>query len=163
MLAHCSARRAAYVLHRPCRTVQPHRSPFFQRRTLTIETFTNGFLDLAAALPLPPSLPPYSTTIIICTVISRFLWTVPFSIWVSHPCYGRISLNKRLFVGKAETAARGGRGCTHNQFLKTWCIEIGSRGNPEKWHPWYQGPNTSSSCQTRETTRESSGIYLTLG
>ncbi|OAX44558.1 hypothetical protein K503DRAFT_678466 [Rhizopogon vinicolor AM-OR11-026] len=81
MLAHCSARRAAYVIHRPCRAVHPHS---LQRRTLTVESFTNGFLDLAAALPLPPSLPPYSTTIIICTVVSRLIWTVPFSIWAKR-------------------------------------------------------------------------------
>lgn len=82
MLAHCSARRAVNVLHRPCGQVQPRS---LQRRTFVgIETFTNGFLDLATALPLPPSLPPYSTTIIICTVVSRLIWTVPFSIWAKQ-------------------------------------------------------------------------------
>ncbi|KAG2116100.1 60Kd inner membrane protein-domain-containing protein [Suillus discolor] len=82
MLAHCSARRAVNVLHRPCGNVQPRS---FQRRTfVNIETFTNGFLDLATALPLPSSFPPYSTTIIICTVVSRLIWTVPFSIWAKQ-------------------------------------------------------------------------------
>lgn len=82
MLAHCSARRAVNVLRRPYVKAQPCS---FQRRTLvSIETFTNGFLDLAIALPLPPSFPPYSTTIIICTVVSRLIWTVPFSIWAKQ-------------------------------------------------------------------------------
>ncbi|TFK75819.1 hypothetical protein BDN72DRAFT_891695 [Pluteus cervinus] len=40
----------------------------------------NGFLDLAIALPLPPSLPPYSTTIILVTLLSRFA-LLPFTIW----------------------------------------------------------------------------------
>ncbi|KAG2077329.1 hypothetical protein BDR04DRAFT_1000604 [Suillus decipiens] len=82
MLAHCSARRAVTVLHRPCGKVQPRN---FQRRTfVSIETLTNGFLDVATALPLPPSFPPYSTTIIICTIVSRLIWTVPFSIWAKQ-------------------------------------------------------------------------------
>ncbi|KAI0268384.1 60Kd inner membrane protein-domain-containing protein [Gloeopeniophorella convolvens] len=41
----------------------------------------NGFLDLAISLPFPSSLPPYSTTIILLTVVSRLAFTVPFSIW----------------------------------------------------------------------------------
>lgn len=47
-----------------------------------IQTLTDGFLDLAIALPYPPSLPPYSTTIILVTVASRLIFTVPFSVWV---------------------------------------------------------------------------------
>ncbi|THV08441.1 hypothetical protein K435DRAFT_771944 [Dendrothele bispora CBS 962.96] len=40
------------------------------------------FLDLATALPYPPSFPPYSTTIILVTVFSRLL-TVPVTLWAS--------------------------------------------------------------------------------
>ena len=43
----------------------------------------NGFLDLAIALPWPTSVPPYSSTIILLTVVSRLALTVPFSVWVS--------------------------------------------------------------------------------
>ncbi|KAI0320673.1 60Kd inner membrane protein-domain-containing protein [Amylostereum chailletii] len=42
---------------------------------------TEGFLDLALALPLPPSWPVYSSTIILITVATRLVFTVPFSIW----------------------------------------------------------------------------------
>jgi mitochondrial inner membrane protein COX18 len=55
------------------------------RRSFTtpaIESLSEGFLDLALALPIPPSLPPYSATIVIVTVVSRLLFTVPFSLWV---------------------------------------------------------------------------------
>lgn len=55
------------------------------RRTFlssAVETLSEGFLDFAIALPLPPSLPPYATTIITVTIISRLVFTVPFSIWV---------------------------------------------------------------------------------
>lgn len=41
----------------------------------------NGFLDLAIALPWPASFPPYSSTIILLTVVSRLALTVPFSVW----------------------------------------------------------------------------------
>jgi len=56
----------------------------FASRTLfssTIQGLTNEFLDLAIALPIPPSLPPYSTTIILVTVVTRLAITVPFSVW----------------------------------------------------------------------------------
>ncbi|KAL5530693.1 hypothetical protein ACEPAF_6951 [Sanghuangporus sanghuang] len=54
------------------------------RRTLWIsalEPFREGFLDLALALPWPVDFPPYASTIILTTVISRILFTLPFSIW----------------------------------------------------------------------------------
>jgi hypothetical protein len=53
-----------------------------RRSFVTFETFTEGFLDLAIALPYPESFPPYSTTIILVAVVSRLLFTVPVSIWV---------------------------------------------------------------------------------
>jgi inner membrane protein COX18 len=43
----------------------------------------DGFLDLAVALPWPSSFPPYSSTIILLTVVTRLALTVPFSVWVS--------------------------------------------------------------------------------
>lgn len=50
--------------------------------TEAIQAASDGFLDLALALPFPEAIPPYSGTIITLTVFSRFL-TVPFSVWVS--------------------------------------------------------------------------------
>lgn len=49
----------------------------------------DGFLDLAVALPWPSSFPPYSSTIILLTVVTRLALTVPFSVWVSlvQTCY----------------------------------------------------------------------------
>ncbi|KAF8639734.1 hypothetical protein AX17_000996 [Amanita inopinata Kibby_2008] len=40
----------------------------------------DGFLDLALALPIPPSLPPYSTTIILVTLVTRTA-LLPIAIW----------------------------------------------------------------------------------
>ncbi|OCH92940.1 hypothetical protein OBBRIDRAFT_790799 [Obba rivulosa] len=54
------------------------------RRTFissAVQGLSDGFLDLAIALPYPPSLPAYTTTIILLTVASRLALTVPFSIW----------------------------------------------------------------------------------
>jgi len=42
---------------------------------------------LAVGLPFPPSLPAYSTTIILFTVVSRLAFTLPFSIWAQRRRY----------------------------------------------------------------------------
>lgn len=56
------------------------------RRTfVSQDVLKDGFLDLATAIPIPPSWPAYSTTIILCTVLARLAFTVPFSVWVN--CY----------------------------------------------------------------------------
>ncbi|KAI0375584.1 hypothetical protein BV20DRAFT_933052 [Pilatotrama ljubarskyi] len=57
------------------------------RRTFvssTIHGFSEGFLDLAIALPFPPEWPPYSCTIILVTVVTRLAFTVPFSVWAKN-------------------------------------------------------------------------------
>jgi inner membrane protein COX18 len=43
---------------------------------------TEQVLDLAIALPVPISFPIYTTTIVLVTVASRLVFTVPFAIWV---------------------------------------------------------------------------------
>lgn len=43
---------------------------------------TNQFLDLAIALPFPPSFPPYASTILLGTVILRLAF-LPTLLWVS--------------------------------------------------------------------------------
>ena len=52
------------------------------RRYFGLQSLCDEFLDVAFALPLPPTLPPYSTTIIIVTVATRLAFTLPASIWV---------------------------------------------------------------------------------
>ncbi|KAI0638135.1 60Kd inner membrane protein-domain-containing protein [Trametes polyzona] len=57
------------------------------RRTFvssTIHNLSEGFLDLAIALPFPPEWPPYSCTIILVTVVTRLAFTVPFSVWAKN-------------------------------------------------------------------------------
>ncbi|KAI0750737.1 60Kd inner membrane protein-domain-containing protein [Daedaleopsis nitida] len=57
------------------------------RRTFlssTIHGLSEGFLDLAIALPIPPEWPVYSTTIILVTVVTRLAFTVPFSVWAKN-------------------------------------------------------------------------------
>ncbi|KAF9569292.1 hypothetical protein CPC08DRAFT_701796 [Agrocybe pediades] len=49
-------------------------------RRFFIQSVCNGFLDLAIALPIPPSFPTYSTAIIAVTLVSR-LALLPVSIW----------------------------------------------------------------------------------
>jgi len=79
---------------------------FRQRRTFfssTIQTLSDQFLDLAVALPYPPSLPAYSTTIILVTVASRLILTVPFSVWVGYYVL-RFSLKPVELKGQAKKA-----------------------------------------------------------
>ncbi|KAF9652198.1 hypothetical protein BDM02DRAFT_3089619 [Thelephora ganbajun] len=55
-----------------------------QRRTFftsAMQVLSDQFLDLAVAIPYPASLPAYSATIILVTVASRLILTVPFSVW----------------------------------------------------------------------------------
>ncbi|KAA1466325.1 hypothetical protein DENSPDRAFT_25878 [Dentipellis sp. KUC8613] len=70
------------ILHKSTRpgraVVGQGRRRFFRE---AIQGASDGFLDLAQALPIPPSLPPYSTTIILLTVVTRLALTVPFSVW----------------------------------------------------------------------------------
>ncbi|KAI0832366.1 60Kd inner membrane protein-domain-containing protein [Trametes gibbosa] len=57
------------------------------RRTFvssTIHQLSEGFLDLAIALPFPPEWPPYSCSIIVVTVVTRLAFTVPFSVWAKN-------------------------------------------------------------------------------
>ncbi|KAI9001064.1 60Kd inner membrane protein-domain-containing protein [Trametes punicea] len=64
---------------------RPPRSP--SRRTFvssTVHGLSEGFLDLAIALPFPPEWPPYSCTIILVTVVTRLAFTVPFSVWAKN-------------------------------------------------------------------------------
>ena len=63
------------------RALKIARNPNLSNRRHFIQGLCDGFVDLALALPIPPSLPPYSTTIIILTVVSR-LALLPISIWV---------------------------------------------------------------------------------
>ncbi|KAG7096851.1 hypothetical protein E1B28_004259 [Marasmius oreades] len=52
-------------------------------RRCFMKDICDGFLDLAIALPYPPELPVYSTTIILVTVLSRFA-LLPVSIWAKN-------------------------------------------------------------------------------
>ncbi|EIW82111.1 hypothetical protein CONPUDRAFT_102897 [Coniophora puteana RWD-64-598 SS2] len=83
MLVHGLARRST---RRLWPTGGPHSSvtvqtPVCRRTFLSMATMTEGFLDLAIALPYPAGWPAYSSTIILLTVLSRLAITVPFSVW----------------------------------------------------------------------------------
>ena len=63
------------------RALKVARHSNLSNRRHFVQGLCDGFMDLALALPIPPSLPPYSSTIIILTVVSR-LALLPISIWV---------------------------------------------------------------------------------
>ena len=63
----------------PLRHRHGRRAPALSRGFLT--GLQTEFLDLALALPIPPSWPAYSTAIIAVTVATRFA-VLPVSIWV---------------------------------------------------------------------------------
>ncbi|KAF8845852.1 hypothetical protein BDN67DRAFT_304334 [Paxillus ammoniavirescens] len=70
------------------KTQQPQLGLFLslppRRNFVSLDIFRDGFLDLAVALPIPTSWPAYSTTIVLCTILSRLALTVPFSIWAKR-------------------------------------------------------------------------------
>lgn len=63
------------------RALKVTRHSNLSNRRHFVQGLCDGFMDLALALPIPPSLPPYTSTIIILTIVSR-LALLPISIWV---------------------------------------------------------------------------------
>ena len=79
--------------------------------TTVVQYISGEFLDLAIALPYPLSWPPYASTIILTTVISRLVFTVPFSIWVRLVNFFLIRVNiKSVHLGETATMETGGTG-----------------------------------------------------
>ncbi|KAH9853524.1 60Kd inner membrane protein-domain-containing protein [Lenzites betulinus] len=80
--------RTALSTLRPSLAASSRRSQRpLPRRTFvssTIHGLSEGFLDLAIALPFPPEWPPYSCSIILVTVVTRLAFTVPFSVWAKN-------------------------------------------------------------------------------
>lgn len=78
------ARRAVLSSPRPSHLQRATRTDITRRTFVSsaVDSVADGFLDLATALPLPSAFPPYSTTIILVTVVSRLVFTLPFSLWV---------------------------------------------------------------------------------
>ncbi len=63
-------------LHRPLR-----RRLFWSDGYNTLTPAANEFLDLATALPFPPSFPPYASTVILGSVFLRLAF-LPTVLWV---------------------------------------------------------------------------------
>jgi mitochondrial inner membrane protein COX18 len=97
MLARRHAARLTTL--RPFSPAQDHVNRLGRRRFTS--AIQDGFLDFALALPWPPSFPPYSSTIILLTVVSRLAFTIPFSVWVSA-LYCRVRLSCQLTNRKAK-------------------------------------------------------------
>ncbi|KAL7282371.1 hypothetical protein PYCCODRAFT_1364238 [Trametes coccinea BRFM310] len=79
--------RTALTSLRPSLAAARRPQRHIPRRTFvssTIHNLSEGFLDLAIALPWPPEWPPYSCTIILVTVVTRLAFTVPFSVWAKN-------------------------------------------------------------------------------
>ncbi|KAF9247303.1 60Kd inner membrane protein-domain-containing protein [Melanogaster broomeanus] len=80
------AARASRIFHKAYQQPQlgVSLSLLPRRNFVSLDVLKDGFLDLAIALPIPALWPAYSTTIILCTVLSRLALTVPFSIWAKR-------------------------------------------------------------------------------
>jgi hypothetical protein len=85
--------------------LKPRHSNLANRRYF-VQGLCDGFIDLALALPIPPSLPPYSSTIILVTIVTR-LALLPISIWV---CFSNqiLLLILMLQPGKGTNKKGGG-------------------------------------------------------
>ena len=89
MFAHLGSRTRLATQHalRARRVVPTSPVAFQSRRTFVSEiagTLSEGFLDLALAIPYPEGVPVYSGTVILLTVATRLVFTVPFSLWVRY-------------------------------------------------------------------------------
>lgn len=98
-----STRHARYLL-RTTTGVKSHSNRAFT--TSIIHDVSQGFLDLALALPYSELVPSYSATIIATTVVTRLVLTVPFSIWVRYSLVLILDHFNSAHVGE-ETAVEG--------------------------------------------------------
>ncbi|KAI0251285.1 60Kd inner membrane protein-domain-containing protein [Lactifluus subvellereus] len=73
---------ARFTRSRPFSLAEGHVDILGKRRFTS--AIQDGFLDFALALPWPPSFSPYSSTIILLTVVSRLAFTVPFTVWAKR-------------------------------------------------------------------------------
>ena len=93
---HCVPSRFSYAVQ----ISRTHNRTFLAS---AIQTASDGFLDLSLTLPYSELVPPYSATIIITTIVTRILFTVPFSVWVrAYVSYMDMSLI-RTSLGQATT------------------------------------------------------------
>ena len=127
-------RPTRHILRRP-----PHRRTFISS---TIQSLSDGFLDLAIALPYPPGWPPYSCTIILVTVVTRLALTVPFSVWVftlprEAPLY--LLTYWPAVLGQKPTMARGDHRHTPAEERDACYTQTGSTRYEEGWLPREQG------------------------
>ncbi|KAH7887662.1 60Kd inner membrane protein-domain-containing protein [Phlebopus sp. FC_14] len=83
MLARHACRRTC-ISGRVHKRFQLETSSPLKRTFVSVGTLSESFLDVASALQVPPSWPSYSTAIILSTVISRLIWTAPFSVWAKR-------------------------------------------------------------------------------
>ena len=139
----------------PCvQRVARHRlRPLNKPRTLVTEAIqqaSDGFLDLAIAIPYPEYIPPYSGTIILLTIATRLVFTVPFSIWVCSDSTSCRVVLIRLLGEEAAMENRRGRGPTAYEGTTSYSA-TGAPGNEEKRFPWKQGGGASRACQESET------------
>ena len=98
MLGACLRRRALKAAH--------HSN--LSNRRYFVQGLCDGFMDLALALPIPPSLPPYSSTIILLTIVTRFA-LLPISIWVRFSNSKSLFFILMLFAATRERNGQEGR------------------------------------------------------
>lgn len=83
-------------LRHPPRNLPRHVAPHYRTvsptgRRYFIREVGDGFLDLALALPFPTTFPPYSSTIILVTVLLRAA-LLPVAVWVRARTIGELLL-----------------------------------------------------------------------
>ena len=95
MLTLCRTRRPSFF------RCHPRHGQGLVHRRLFMQGLCDAFLDLAIALPFPAALPPYSTTIILTTVVARVA-LLPVAIWVGE-CRNLHETILNIFQGKRRT------------------------------------------------------------
>ena len=116
-----------------------HRRPFMQG-------LCDAFLDLAIALPFPAALPPYSTTIILTTVVARVA-LLPVAIWVGQ-CSSPPEKYLEHFPGQ-EAGMENRRTC-HSRGRKAQAsrFQTGIGANEKGRHPGRKTISPRNTCET---------------
>ena len=119
-------------------TLRLIRPPTPAYRRFHIQNICDGFLDVALALPIPPSFPVYTTTIVLVTLLSR-LALLPISIWVCL-CFQAMLTPLTVGIGKT-TRTKSGRDCnarnrkpqTHYRKTSLWRNESRWSARKQAW------------------------------
>ena len=134
-----------------------------KRPVSNLAGLSEGFLDLAVALPYPQSWPPYASTVILLTVVTRLAFTVPISVWVCRAILvRRTSLTDEYIPTGKETRLESPRAChAQTRKIQAACAKGCSARDADHESDGNEGGAPSSTRQTVKAAGSSITPMLT--